>query len=114
MSFTCPSCLWTSANKNDLVNLYCVRCHEFQQESFEASPVQKVIIRALLAPEPIEAAKRIFADSELPVRPWDNLLLEIMPFWSAQRLGTEQLAALVMLTRAVATESYESMTQLKG
>ncbi len=113
MSFTCPSCLWTSANKNDLVNLYCVRCHEFQQESLDSSSSQKVIIRALLAPEPIEATKAILAEL-LAMQAWDGLLREIMPLWSARRLGTEQMAALVWLTRAVATNSYENMTHLKG
>lgn len=105
MSFTCPDCFWTSANPNDLANLYCGHCHAFTGSAFEPSDIQKVAIKALLARDPFAAIESDILAREVPLAPWSQLLLEFMPLWSAERLTNQQYSALVMLTRKVAQQT---------
>ncbi len=65
MAFTCPDCLFTSHHPEDERNLYCGRCHAFQDENLDPSPWEMALITAVRNPlvtAPCEVDRVIFCD----------------------------------------------------
>lgn len=111
MSYTCPSCLWTSHNPHDKIANYCGHCHEFQDSDFNPTTFQVEMIRALRGPSPVEDMKLAVAAYRLEgvedqERPWSAILIELMPFLGANRLTLEQYAAVIAVIREVTAMSF--------
>jgi len=47
LRYKCPRCGAVSANPNDVVHMYCGRCHAFAQD-YPAPPVEQIVARILM------------------------------------------------------------------
>ncbi len=106
MPYTCPHCLWTSNNPNDKINKYCGHCHVFNEDEFEPTSFQRVLIRGLLHPQDPYQGMRAAVASHREQLTGGEMILHVMPLWGAQRLTKDQYAALTRITREIASSTW--------
>lgn len=101
MSFTCPSCLWTSAYQQDLENLYCGLCHDFQEYNLEPNPFQKQVIIHLLGRNAAYDVRQVVAQRRRDDFDWTSILEDLLPLATASKLLDEQKEVMFGVVRDV-------------
>ncbi len=81
----------------------------FNDETFEPTPLQLLLIQALWGPGP-DQAMRAAVWKAAATSSWSEVLLHLIPLWDAQRLEQWQYLTLLEITNEVGREFYKDMS----